>query len=217
MTSPTAQRGTVINSLMDGSGRALQNVTVRIRLIAPGNPFLANGIGEVLAEHAVDTDHDGQWSATLLLNSEYDQENTYYLADERCAPSGTQWPFRITSTDTRWLHDLLIPVPPPGVNPPWELKLNDLADVDVQTAIPGDLLGLGPAGQWVPQRYPQLAIKKTFSTPQAVWEFAHGLGRRPWPRTWGLDGTHFQGQVTWPDDNTVRVEYRHPRTGTMEV
>jgi hypothetical protein len=218
MTEPIGRRATVINTLMDGTGRALQNVTVRIRLIAPGDPFLANGIGEVLADTPVDTDHDGQWSATLLLNSEIEQAGNYYLADERCAPHGSAWPFRLTDEgSTHWLSDLLIAVPPPGTDPPWSMALDDLSDVDTAGKQVGDHLAYGSNGQWIAQRAPLLGQSKTFSTPTKIWVFEHGLGRHPFPTTRDQNGKQFFGSVSWPDANTVRVEHGDPVIGTMEV
>jgi hypothetical protein len=218
MTEPIGRRATVINTLMDGTGRALQNVTVRIRLIAPGDPFLANGIGEVLADTPVDTDHDGQWSATLLLNSEIEQAGNYYLADERCAPHGSAWPFRLTDEgSTHWLSDLLIAVPPPGTDPPWSMALDDLSDVDTAGKQVGDHLAYGSNGQWIAQRAPLLGQSKDFSTPTKIWIFEHGLGRHPFPTTRDQNGKQFFGSVSWPDANTVRVEHGDPVIGTMEV
>lgn len=218
MTQPEGQRGTVINTLMDGTGRGLQNVTVTIKLIAPGNPFLVNGIGEVVAQFPADTDHTGQWSADLLLNSEYEQEGNYYLADERCAPNGFAWPFRITAAgETHWLNELLIPVPPPGVNPPWTLALDDLSDVDTSGAIPGDRLALGQAGQWIAVREPGIGLTKNFTTAVTPWVFNHGLGRRTFPSLMDSNGRMFFAPLEWPDDDTVIAYLGTAMTGTMEV
>lgn len=220
MTEPVGRRGTVINTLMDGSGRALQNVTVRIRLIAPGDPFLVNGIGEVLADTPVDTDHTGQWSATLLLNADIEQAGNYYLADERCAPNGIAWPFRITAEgETHWLSELLIAVPPPGNDPPWSMALDDLSDVDTAGKQVGDTLTYGPNGYWIAEQPGSagLGLSKNFSTPTKIWLFEHGLGRHPFPTTRDQAGKQFFGSVSWPDANTVRVEHGDPVIGTMEV
>lgn len=218
MTEPVGHRATVINSLMDGTGRALQNVTVRIRLIAPGDPFLVNGIGEVLSEVAVDTDHDGQWSATLLLNSEFEQAGNYYLADERCVPGGFAWPFRLTEEgSTHWLSDLLIAVPPPGVDPPWSIALDDLSDVDTSAAIPGDTIELGADGVWVASRSSEVGQHKNFTTPTTPWVFNHGLGRKTFPSLMDSNGDMFFAPISWPDDNTVVAYPGTAMTGTMEV
>lgn len=47
----------------------------------------------------------------------------------------------------------------------------------------------------------------TQSLPQAVWEYEHGLGKRPAVRTYGTDEVEIEGDVTYPDDNNVRVEF----------
>jgi hypothetical protein len=97
---------------MDGAGRGLNNLTVRISLIAPNNPFLLDGSGEVIQRLAVDTDHTGIWSAELLANSEFEQADTYYLVDETCAPDGEKWTIRMPGAGVFDLRDLLVFVPP---------------------------------------------------------------------------------------------------------
>jgi hypothetical protein len=109
-------QGEVHNALVAPDGRALQNVPVRITLIAPHNPFLVNGIGEVLSVVTVDTGTSGIWSAELLANSEYEQEQTYYLVDETCAPGGQKWAIRMPDGGSYELRDLLVYIPP-GSNP----------------------------------------------------------------------------------------------------
>lgn len=105
-------RGTVRNTLTAPDGRALQKVSVGIALIAPANPFLLNGIGEVLTRVTVDTGTSGIWSAELIANTEYEQANTYYLVDETCAPGGRKWAIRMPDGGSYELRDLLIYVPP---------------------------------------------------------------------------------------------------------
>lgn len=103
----------VVNQLRDGSGRGMQDVTVRIQLIAPHNPFLLTGIGEVIQAVAVDTDHTGIWTAELTGNDQMEQANTYYLVDETAAPGGSKWAIRVpTDTLTHQMRDLLVYVPP---------------------------------------------------------------------------------------------------------
>jgi hypothetical protein len=104
--------GTVSNVLTDPSGRALQKVRVLITLIAPRNPFLANGIGEVLQTVAVDTGTSGEWSAELLANTEFEQAGNYWLVDETCAPGGSKWAIRMPDGGSYQLRDLLVYVPP---------------------------------------------------------------------------------------------------------
>lgn len=45
------------------------------------------------------------------------------------------------------------------------------------------------------------------STPDTVWEYEHGLGKRPAVRTYGTDNVEIEGDVTYPDDDSVRVEF----------
>jgi hypothetical protein len=104
--------GTVRNELTDGAGRALQNVTVKISLIAPRNPFLLNGLGEVLQAVAVDTGTSGVWVASLLANAEFEQADTYYVVDETCAPGGQKWAIRMPDGGDYELRDLLVHIPP---------------------------------------------------------------------------------------------------------
>lgn len=104
--------GTVRNTLMTPAGRPLQNVSVSIKLMAPLNPFLLNGTGEVLKQVPADTGITGTWSAELLANSEYEQEHTYYLVDETCAPGGGKWSIRMPDGGSYELRDLLVYIPP---------------------------------------------------------------------------------------------------------
>lgn len=107
-----AVRGEVHNTLTAPDGRALQHVSVGITLIAPRNPFLLNGIGEVLNRVTVDTGTSGVWSAELLANTEFEQANSYYLVDETCAPGGQKWAIRMPDDGSYELRDLLVYVPP---------------------------------------------------------------------------------------------------------
>lgn len=148
MTEPF-DAATVVNALMDSSGRGMQEVTVVISLIAPRNPFLANGTGEVLQRTAVDTDHDGTWSALLLANTEFEQAGTYYLVDETRAPGGAKWAIRVPSGGgTYQMRDLLVYVPP------------------------GDNPGTGPT-------VPAGTFEWVQNTPASVWTITHNLGYAP--------------------------------------
>lgn len=142
--------GTVINSLTDGAGRGLQNVTVHISLIAPMNPFLLNGTGEVITQVAVDTDSDGAWSADLLASSTIEVSNSYYLVDESEAPGGLRWPIRMPDGAGPFsLRSLLVPVPP-TTNPEGPVVVRP-----------------GSSFEWN-----QVA-------PASVWNVYHGLGYLP--------------------------------------
>lgn len=104
------------NTVKDAAGRPLRNQTVRIRLMANGNPFLANGEGEVIQETTVSTDRSGLWSADLTPQSQLEAGNgTYYEADERDGlRDGKVWRFQVPATGgPLWLRDVLISGPPP--------------------------------------------------------------------------------------------------------
>jgi hypothetical protein len=111
--------GTVTNTLTDPSGRGLRDVTVRIALISPANPFLRNGSGEILSATAVNTDDTGTWSALLTPASALADPTAYYLVDETCAPGGHRWPIAVPDGDGPFtLQDILAPVPAtPGSGP----------------------------------------------------------------------------------------------------
>lgn len=105
--------GTVTNLLEDPAGRPLQNVTVRINLIAPANPFLTSGSGEVVTATSVDTDATGAWSCNLVPNSQLDLGGAYYVVDETAAPGGLRWPIAVPDGPGPFrLRDLLVILPP---------------------------------------------------------------------------------------------------------
>jgi len=179
--------GTVTNTLVDETGRPLQNVTVRISLISPLNPFLLNGAGEVLSSAAVDTDHNGVWSADLVASSLLEQANSYYLVDESAAPDGLRWPIRVPDGAGPFqLRDVLVEVPP--------------------TFSPG-----GPVmvrGVWF--HHEQVS-------PASVWTITHNLGFRPNWRVADSAGAPWHGwTITDPDVNTSVIDLGVSMAGTAE-
>lgn len=62
----------------------------------------------------------------------------------------------------------------------------------------------------VPEDHPDVSDKyylHTQDTPSSVWEYEHGMGRRPAVRAYGTDGVEVEGDVTHPDVDTVRIEF----------
>jgi hypothetical protein len=109
------------NTVKDSAGRPLRSHTVRVRLRASGNPFLANGQGEVIQEHTVSTNNAGVWSADLVPQAELEAGNgTYYEADERDGlKDGKVWTFQVPATGgPLWLRDVLIDDPDPATPVP---------------------------------------------------------------------------------------------------
>lgn len=109
------------NTVKDAADRPLRNHTVRIRLRHNGNPFLANGQGEIIQETTVSTDRSGLWSADLTPQSQLEGGNaTYYEADERDGlKDGKVWTFQVpASGGPLWLRSVLIDPPPTGTPVP---------------------------------------------------------------------------------------------------
>lgn len=182
--------GLVTNTLTDASGRGLQDVTVRIKLIAPLNPFLINGVGEILTQVAVDTDHDGVWTALLAPNSTLDQSNAYYVVDESDAPGGLRWPIAVPDGAGPFnLRDLLIPVPP--------------------TTNPDGPVTIRPGGSF---EWDQL-------TPASIWTIPHDLGYKPGGvRVKDSAGSDWYGwSITDADVNTVIIDLGVSMAGTAEL
>jgi hypothetical protein len=209
---------TVTNSLMDGQGRGLREVTVRISLVAPLNPFLLNGTGEVSQRVAVDTDEDGIWTATLLGNDTFEQANTYYLVDETEAPSGLIWAIRVPSDSATYnLRDLLITPPDGGGTVPGAQKLGDLADVDTSGEQVGDILTYTSNGQWQPETPDVEAIEFAFNSPTAPWVWQHNLNRYPVVAIMNAQRELVLVGYEHLDQNTLQVNWGTPATGFIEA
>jgi hypothetical protein len=177
-------QGTVSNTLVDAHGRGLQNVTVTVSLISPNNPFLLDGSGEVLTRVPADTDHTGTWTATLLANSEFEQDNTFYLVDETSAPGGGQWSIRMPDDGVYRLRDLLVYIPP---------------DTN-----PGGPVVVGAGGGYT---FVQ-------STPDSEWTIPHHLGYRPNIEAYeGMTFDADSDAIEWdqrrdPNPDTTILSYR---------
>lgn len=208
----------VTNTLIDGTGRGLQDVTVRISLIAPLNPFLLNGTGEVISKVAVDTDHDGAWTATLTPNDQFEATDTYYLVDETEAPSGQLWAIRMPDdSNTYTLRQVLI-TPPSGEGlPPFEFELDDLTDVNTTGELPGDVLTFNSNRQWVPALPQVVPLEFSQNSPATPWVWQHNTGRRLVCDVYDGQGNRVVVSLQQPDVNTVVVNWGAPATGTIEA
>lgn len=210
--------GSVTNTLIDGTGRGLENVTVRISLIAPLNPFLLDGTGEVIQKVAVDTDHDGAWTATLQANDLFEAPDTYYLVDETDAPHGMLWTIRMPDgTDTHTLRSLLIVPPSSNGTPPFAYALNDLTDVDTSGEVAGDVLTYSSNNEWVPAEPSVARLEFSVNSPQTPWVWVHSQGHYLLVDVYDGQGNKVIVAVTQPDTNTVVVTPGAPSTGRIEA
>lgn len=144
---------TVFNTLTSADGRPLQNQTVRISLMAPGNPFTAMQ-SEVIQAHAVDTSTTGRWQAELIPNADYEREGTWYRVDQRDSILGVDYVHDIVVPATGgpyWVRDLIVIPPAPGepFPPVPPHALGDHTDVDTTGALPGQVLKFDGA-EWRP-------------------------------------------------------------------
>jgi len=141
------------NTVTDAVGRPLRNHTVRVRLRANGNPFLANGQGEVIQETSVSTNNAGVWSADLTPQSQLEAANgTYYEADERDGlRDGKVWTFQVPATGgPLWLRDVLIddPALPSPVPPTVAHALKDHTGTSLANPVAGNAIVFDGAN-WV--------------------------------------------------------------------
>lgn len=176
----------VTNTLTDASGRPLRDVDVFIRLIAPLNPYLLNGSGEVLSRVTVNTDDNGVWAAQLTPNDQFEQTNTYYVVDESCAPGGLLWPVSVPDGPGPYqLRDILIPLPP-DTNPGGPVQIK---------------------GIW---------FEWTQQTPSTTWAIPHNLGFRPAGlKIFDLDGGLIEEDtLTYVDDNNLTLTFTAAFSGT---
>lgn len=57
-----------------------------------------------------------------------------------------------------------------------------------------------------------------FSTPQEVWLVQHGFGFTPaGVQASDMTGREVRGEVTYPDDNTVQIEFAQPTAGRVRL
>lgn len=70
--------------------------------------------------------------------------------------------------------------------------------------------GATGGGGWV---YP-----RTFASPLYVWDFPHNQGTKAVSViTWDNTGTEIQGEISYPDNDTIRVTFYYPQTGSGEA
>jgi hypothetical protein len=63
-----------------------------------------------------------------------------------------------------------------------------------------------------------LGVMWIFGTPQPVWLIPHGLGFQPaGVQITDLSGHEVRGEVTYPDVNTIRIEFAQPTAGRVRL
>ena len=103
--------------LVTPGGRPLHRAAIPIVAVAPMNPLLVDGHGEVLSKVTPDTNTDGIWRVSLLPTSSFARRDAYYTADER-SYGGQLWLFRVPDDGGPYrLSDLLVEAPPIGDDP----------------------------------------------------------------------------------------------------
>jgi hypothetical protein len=113
---------------------------------------------------------------------------------------------------------LNVTIPPPrsltvvlddGDNP-INVTLTQAAPLQVTVGAPRGAPGPpGPAGA--------SAVEFTFATPAATWTIRHNLGRRPTVQLLDATGAQFDGDVEFPDLNTVVVTHAQPIAGAAQL
>jgi hypothetical protein len=176
----------VWNLLTSANGRPLQNHTVKIHLVAPGNPFTS--LAEVIQTHAVDTGTDGRWDAELIPNDEYEREGTWYRVDQRDGLLGGDYVHDIVVPSTGgpyWVRDLIVIPPAPGEPfPPLPPHaLGDHTDVDTTGAVVGRVLKYDGTN-WVPAvdsggGGTGSGFEMAVTIPAQSVSVPHGLGYKP--------------------------------------
>ena len=168
-------------------GRPLHRAVVPVEAVAPSNPLLINGYGEVLSRATPDTNTDGIWRTRLIPSSAYARLDAYYTADER-RYGGPLWLFRVPDTGGPYrLADLLLDEPPVGEAP--------------------DGSGGGAIASYVHRQ----------DTASGTWVANHGLGRRPvaWSLYDLADDERCEYVVSHPDLNRTVVTMDVPTAGTL--
>lgn len=106
--------------LTDAADRPLQSQTVKVSLVAPGNPFTGDG-DAVIHVATVSTPRSGAdvgvMSVDLRPNDEYEQLGTYYRVDARDGLTNDDALFDIVVPDLPGpleLRDLIVDPPAPG-------------------------------------------------------------------------------------------------------
>lgn len=126
--------------LMTPSGRPLRRAAVPITAVAPLNPLLKHGDGEVLSRATPDTNLDGIWRVRLFPTSAFQRTDAFYVADET-KWGGERWEFTVPDGGGPYrLEDLLLFSPPAGDGPAGPVqRMNDLEDVEAPAGAVGVL------------------------------------------------------------------------------
>lgn len=143
--------------LTDAADRPLQSQTVKVSLVAPGNPFTGDG-DAVIHVATVSTPRSGAdvgvMSVDLRPNDEYEQLGTYYRVDARDGLNNDDALFDIVVPDLPGpldLRDLIVDPPAPGEPIP-PVPMHTLAshsDVADTPAIDAQVL-TSIGGMWSP-------------------------------------------------------------------
>lgn len=82
-----------------------------------------------------------------------------------------------------------------------------------------DANGKIPSGVLYPASAGQVARTFEFqqTTPSTVWTITHNLGGYPPPVVVGADRVEMVPSVRYVDENTVVLEFGHPKTGTARL
>lgn len=73
----------------------------------------------------------------------------------------------------------------------------------------------GPTG---PQGSGVQFMEVVFASPTMIWEHQHGLNTyKVWARLFDLERNELDGLVTYPDENSVRVEWYGSESGILQI
>lgn len=89
---------------------------------------------------------------------------------------------------------------------------NGTNGTDGQDGSDGATGAVGPTGSGVQ------FMEITFASPVMIWEHQHGLNTyKVWARLFDLDRNELDGLVTYPDPDTVRVEWYASESGILQI
>lgn len=92
------------------------------------------------------------------------------------------------------------------------LPVPGLPGADGAHGVDGAAGPTGPAGQGF------RILDRTFSTPSTSWDWVHNLGVALDVQTFESDGiTEKEGNVSFPDHNTIHIEWFYPETGIARL
>lgn len=185
-------------SLSDSLGRPLQEFTTTGILVGTVYGY---------------TGDDGICVLDLVPNTSILRDNTYYSVKV-----GTGAPRLILKTSsTQAFVDALV-VTPAALGP--AALLDALGDVDVGSAIAGDVLRLNVAGDaWEPYSLPSGSVPSYIHNQGAaatVWIVNHGLNRHPVMDVLDSSGREMMVQIDHNSLNQATVTLLSALTGTVE-